>query len=118
MGGTLLLSAEGGEGLGFAQITHKTWILAGTKRSYEKTNNFFNRPRFICGLLIQGWKLKSGNIIGLYVCLNCWKNNNKYLEAMKETLRYLIGIDIEIGIDINIEDDIDTLTCLILADLI
>ena len=43
------------------------------------------------------------------------KNNNKYLEAMKETL---IGIDIEIGIDINIEDDIDTLTCLILADLI
>ena len=37
---------------------------------------------------------------------------------MNETLRYLIGIDIEIGIDINIEDDIDTLTCLILADLI
>ena len=55
----------------------------------------------------------------LFVCV--WiaeKNNNKYLEAMKETLKYLIGIDIEIGIDINIDDDIDTLTCLILADLI
>ena len=65
------------------------------------------------GVIAQKWQYH------LFVCVfELLKNNNKYLEAMKETLRYLIGIDIEIGIDINIEDDIGTLTCLILADLI